>query len=346
MKTSNSFILFLAGAFLLSACEKETGDTVGKDSIVQVRVVDEHGAPCVGVRVNLYDEKGYEQFEKNRRTPPVEIRSTDDGGLAEFRFPFREWFSGGSRVLTFVVREGDEPDNYRIWEAGRTIEAGRTHRIELRLERPSGGSPPAEILDMFDEKHGRTLFGNAVYMDAGGNFVGGDRCSFVEAGAVSGLDGIGPLNLGEFADRTAVRPGHGYWVVRDITLMEFPSGRWGLLAGSEFAKFYVSQWLYSDGEIIGARVHYAILRTDGEGLPAPGTVLEAKLSDGGTVSIPLADRNGDYEFVAGRSGPVEFIFGADDVTMRITNPSAAAGEEYPVYIRSGVCYTEIRLRTV
>lgn len=80
------------------------------------------------------------------------------------------------------------------------------------------------------------------------------------------------MNLGEFADRAAVRPGYGYWVVRDITLMEFPSGRWGLLAGTEFAKFYVSQRLYSDGEIIGASVRHAIFRADVEGLPAPETV--------------------------------------------------------------------------
>ena len=45
-----------------------------------------------------------------------------------------EWFAAQSqRFLTFVVQEGGGPDNYQIWSAGKTVEAGKVVKIEIRL---------------------------------------------------------------------------------------------------------------------------------------------------------------------------------------------------------------------
>jgi len=32
-----------------------------------------------------------------------------------------------------VVQEGGGPDNYQIWSSGRTVEAGKVVKIEIRL---------------------------------------------------------------------------------------------------------------------------------------------------------------------------------------------------------------------
>ena len=342
MRTLKLFILLFVGAFFLSACEKESGRSTIKDAVVLVRVLDETGDPLAGIPVKLYDEKGYEEFEKNNLTPAAEVLLTDADGCAEFRFAFREWFVSGARQLTFVVQQGGGPNNYRIWSKGRTVEAGSSIGVEFRLGNAFDPTPVVE-LDMFDENHGNTLLGGVVYIDADRNFVGDDRYSFVDVGTVSGLDEIKNLKLDGFADRIAVQPGHGYYLYKDIALMVFHSGKWGLSIGAEYVKCYVSDWLFLGEEIVGARIHYDILRPEGHGLPAWDEVFEVRFADGASVSIPLPDENGDYEFDAAGDRLVEFAHDAQSVQVRVTDPAAGIGKEYKLRIRNGNYYTEVRL---
>ena len=56
------------------------------------------------------------------------------GGIVTFTLPQEEWFAAQSqRFLTFVVQEGGGPDNYQIWSSGKTVEAGKAVKVEIRL---------------------------------------------------------------------------------------------------------------------------------------------------------------------------------------------------------------------
>lgn len=340
-KTMKRSILFLLSALLLSACDKAE-KYAGEEAVVCVAVVDENGSPLAGIPVKLYDEPGAAAFEKDNTAAPHALLLTDAAGQAEFRFQFREWFTAGSRQMLFVVQEGGGPDNYRIWSAERTLEAGQRLRVELRLEcRPF--PERVEVLDMFDEAHGLTLFGGSVYIDSSHNFVGSDRCSFVDVGPVAEPGDIGQLRLDGLTDRVAVEPGHGYHIVRDIALMEFPSGSWALLVGAEHARLQVVQWIYHDGAIVGARVRYSISRVEGAGLPPHDELFVTGPGDARTVLIPLPARDGDYELAAAKMGSLEFTVVADEATVRVIAPEAVPGSEYALHIRCGSCYTRVKV---
>lgn len=138
-----SKIIFLACTMLLAAaCEKE--QNAWKESRVSVTVYDENGNTLSGIPVKMYDEKEYESFEKDNLTPPVATVETDAQGVALFILPGEVWFSREQqRLLTFVVQEGGGKSNFRIWSAGRTINAGKSAKAEIRLT-PGPGSPAEE----------------------------------------------------------------------------------------------------------------------------------------------------------------------------------------------------------
>ena len=73
-------------------------------------------------------------FMIDNLTLPTAVARTNESGIATFILPQEEWFAAQSqRFFTFVVQEGGGPDNYQIWSSGRTVEAGKVVKIEIRL---------------------------------------------------------------------------------------------------------------------------------------------------------------------------------------------------------------------
>ena len=125
-------VILLSAMLLMVACEK--GNEEVKEAKVVVSVYDENGKMITGVPVKMYNEKDYKIFEKDNLTSPTAIIQTNKSGIATFTLPQEEWFAAQSqRFLTFVVQEGGGPDNYQIWSAGKTVEAGKVVKIEIRL---------------------------------------------------------------------------------------------------------------------------------------------------------------------------------------------------------------------
>ena len=82
----------------------------------------------------IVNEKDYKVFEKDNLTLPTAVARTNESGIATFILPQEEWFAAQSqRFFTFVVQEGGGPDNYQIWSSGRSVEAGKVVKIEIRL---------------------------------------------------------------------------------------------------------------------------------------------------------------------------------------------------------------------
>ena len=105
-----------------------------KEAKVVVAVYDENGKNATGVPVKMYNEKDYKVFEKDNLTLPTVIIQTNESGMATFVLPREEWFATQSqRFLTFVIQEGGGPDNYQIWSSGKTVEAGKAVKVEIRL---------------------------------------------------------------------------------------------------------------------------------------------------------------------------------------------------------------------
>ena len=125
-------VILLSAMLFMVACEK--GNEEVKEAKVVVSVYDENGKMITGVPVKMYNEKDYKVFEKDNLTSPTAIIQTNKSGIATFTLPQEEWFAAQSqRFLTFVVQEGGGPDNYQIWSAGKTVEAGKVVKIEIRL---------------------------------------------------------------------------------------------------------------------------------------------------------------------------------------------------------------------
>ena len=118
-------IVILLGIILfMIACEK--GNEEVREAKVVVVVYDENGKIATGIPVKMYNEKDYKVFEKDNLTLPTAVARTN--------LPQEEWFAAQSqRLFTFVVQEGSGPDNYQIWSSGRTVEAGKVVKIEIRL---------------------------------------------------------------------------------------------------------------------------------------------------------------------------------------------------------------------
>ena len=126
-------IVILLGIILfMIACEK--GNEEVREAKVIVAVYDENGKIITDVPVKMYNEKDYRIFEKDNLTRPTAVIQTNESGIATFVLPREEWFATQSqRLLTFVVQKGGGPDNYQIWSAGKTVEAGKIIKIEIRL---------------------------------------------------------------------------------------------------------------------------------------------------------------------------------------------------------------------
>ena len=143
--------------------------------------------------------------------------------------------------------------------------------------------------------------------------------------------------------RTAVESGHGYFICKDISQAQFPSGSWALASSAEYVKAYVPEWIHRDGAVVGARLQFTTHRVEADDLPQWNRTYDVALAGERSVTVPLKG-SGDHEFMALRGDRLQFVSGADEVTVRILDPAAAAGKQYAACIRSGSVYTEIRLR--
>lgn len=348
VSTITTLILVLAGiALLATGCKKEGEHhpARGKDAVVRIRVQDEKGNSLGGIPILIYDETGYEKFEKNRNTPPTDRTVTQADGEIVYRLPYDKWLKKGSRFLSFVIYERLDDDNYRIWAASRTIVAGKEERIDFELEmtrreKPLLGTP----LDLYDENNGRTLFAQALYLDAEHRFAGANRYSMVDVGPVSGVEELGELRLDGFTDRTDAQLRHGYFICKDVSLKEFPSGKWGLAIESDYARAYLADWLYDGGKIVGAHLRYTMHKPEGHGLPQWKRIYGVSLTGDRTTVIDLAEVREKCEFAAGKSHELQYEEEEPGkVSVRITDPKAARGKSYPFNIRSGVYYTEVSI---
>ena len=125
-------VILLCTMLFMVACEK--GNEEVREAKVLVAVYDENGKIITDVPVKMYNEKDYRIFEKDNLIRPTAVIQTNESGIATFVLPREEWFATQSqRLLTFVVQKGGGPDNYQIWSAGKTVEAGKVIKIEIRL---------------------------------------------------------------------------------------------------------------------------------------------------------------------------------------------------------------------
>lgn len=367
----------LAGTALLSACEKKTYEANERDAVVHISVVDEKGKPQPGAAVLIFDEKGYESFKKDHKTEPSAFTLTLPDGKVNYRLPYAAWFTKGSRLVTFVVMEQADADNYHIWAVGRTIKAAEQVQIEIKVDRSEASADPSKPdetgesgdsgetgetgktdspaspaensgmqLEMFDEENGHTLFGDALFLDKDHHFDGANRYTIADAGQVDGLAAMPALMFDRAAHRISAWPRHGYYVAKDISLMEFPSGKRALAIGSQYARIYVSEGITREGKQVGVKLNYTIEKLAGGDLPEWDKVYEVKLTTDRTVSIPLPTHAADSECAPWGKTPLRISFSEDHVTLQITDPKAAPGKEYRFVIRAGASYTEARLKLV
>lgn len=138
MKTMHRFNLaVLAGAMLLglASCEKKpTYEENEKDAVAHITVVDDQGKPQAGASVLIFDEKGYEKFQKDRKTEPVGFTLTLPNGQVSYRLPYQQWFQAGSRLITFVVMEQTDENNYQVWTKSLTVKAAEQVKVEFKLD--------------------------------------------------------------------------------------------------------------------------------------------------------------------------------------------------------------------
>lgn len=379
------FIIALQAGLLLvglTACnkKKEKYEPIGKDAVAQIAVVDEKGDPQAGIAVMIFDETGYESFQKNRKTRPLVSILTQSDGTVAYRLPYKQWFKNGSRQVAFVIMEMLDEENYHIWAMSRTVKAADEVKIRFTLDRTSTGpddpgmksdesensgedvknegkneglSGPgltAETVgspfEMYNQENGHTLFGNALSLDNDLRFDGDDRYTIADAGPVESLAGLRELTLDRAARRISAWPGHGYFLCKDISLIEFPSGKRALAVGAEYVRIRVAEWITRDEQPIGVKFNYAIDKLAGDGLPEWGKIFDVKLAGDRTITLPLPANGQDSECAPWGKTPLRISFAEDHVSLQITDPQAAVGKEYRFVIRTGARYTEAKLRIV
>ena len=98
-------ITVLNGILFLTSCDKKNDSPNDKDAVARITVVDEKGVPQGGLPVLIYDEEGYEKFRKDRNTEAKAFTVTLPNGQVNYRLPYSEWFTAGSRLVAFVIRE-------------------------------------------------------------------------------------------------------------------------------------------------------------------------------------------------------------------------------------------------
>lgn len=361
-------IAILTGTVILTACGKKKHITNDKDALVHITVVDEKGAAQPGTLVMIFDEAGYEKFKSDRKTMPYTYTQTLPNGQVDFHMPYAAWFTKGSQQISFVILEEIDADNYHLWAATRTIKAGQKLQITFKLDRslkaeesgtaqdPEENGPTAApdaptensgtMLEMFDEENGHTLLANAVFLDLDHCFDGTDRYTIADAGQVAGLDALTELTLNRAARRISVWPKHGYFIVKDISLMEFPSGKRAMAIGSQYARIYVTERIVRNNKNVGVKLFYDYQTLEAGDLPQWGRVYEVKLTSDRSVSIPLPTHTADTECVPWGNTPLRVSFSKDQVTIQITDPKASVGNEYRFVIRADASYTEAKLKIV
>lgn len=349
MKTTLAFTVFIAGITLFSACKKEKPQGPATGTVVRITVHNERGEALGGVPVRVYDEKGYEKFKNDHTVQPLDRIITAENGEALYRMTATDP-TNRTRFLSFVVLEMQDKENYRMWAVSRTIGREKETRIEIVIDAESSATDPQRVsadsteplphIDLYDENNGRTLFGNALYLDAGQHFVGANRYSIVDAGTMDGPEALGALHFEGLATRISALPRHGYFICKDISMQKFPSGQWALSIAAEYVRAYISGQLHNGRVPVGVRMHYSLHRPEGHHLPEWGTLHEVSQSEGATLTLELADRNAAYEFAARKRGSLEFREAPGRVTIRVTDPKIARGKIYDFYIRAGAYYTE------
>lgn len=332
---------------LAGACKKMTPEPRVQETTVQISIQDMQGKPLGGIPVRIYDEAGYERFREEPDTKPLEILTATAEGMIVYRFPARLWLSGGPRLLHFVIYERLDEKNFQTWAVGRTIGAKTTEQIDFQVDLYPVAAADEDLtgtaIDLYDELNGRTMLAKSAYLDSRRYLCGGNRYSFADAGPVSGLAAVGEARIDGFADRLPIQPGRGYFMYKDIAMMEFPSGKWGVSIATEYAKIYVAEWIFADKKVLGARIRYSTHKPTGHGLPEWEQPYDVRLSGEKTATISFPGA-GACEFSTKRTDLLTMEVAGDQVTLRVTDDKATVGKEYPLYIRSGCFYTETKIR--
>lgn len=172
------------------------------------------------------------------------------------------------------------------------------------------------------------------------------RYSIIDAGTVSGLESLGVPEIENRSNKVAAEPGRGYFICKEISLMEFLSGKWGMGLSFELPRVYATEWILREGKQVGIKLNYTIQTIETDELPAWGTVYEVKADGEKSVKIPLSPKCKDSECIAWSNTPLCISFAENHVTIEVQDPKAAPDKEYRFFIRSGVCYTEAKIRLV
>lgn len=119
--------------------------------------------------------------------------------------------------------------------------------------------------------------------------------------------------------------------------------------GSRFEKSFVHNvvdWMYRSGKSAGVSIRYSKHKPAEKVLPKWGRQYEVKLAGDRSVTIRLPAEAGTCEFTTRRSNELQIQAMPDGVKVLVTDPGAAEGKEYLLYIRAGSCYTETKIRII
>lgn len=359
MKPNQILIAILAGAALMTACKKDDVPPSEKDAVVQISVRDQKGTPINGTPVLIYDEEGYAKFQKEHNTPPLDVAITRADGNVEYRFAYDKWLTSGKRTVTFVVYKEQDEKNYDIWAETRTLMPSKSERVEIRIElgekeepkpgtdpKPEPGAGEERQLEMYDTDNGRTLLDGTLFLDTKHYFDGGDIHMIADAGEVADLKALGEPVFTEIEDLVAATPGHGYFICRNMTFKTFPSGAHALAIGAEYTKVYVAGWLQQGDKKVGVRLHYQTAQAGTGTLPERGHTYEMSLKGEHTLDVELPEAPELYEFVAHDKTQLELAGTRNRITVRVTDTDIAEGREYLFHVRSGVLYTDLKVKIV
>lgn len=154
------------------------------------------------------------------------------------------------------------------------------------------------------------------------------------------------FNYSDLIGFTIFKCGHGYFICRNTTLMAFPSGQFALAIGAEYTKVHVAGWLQQGDKTVGVRLHYQTARVGTGTLPERGHTYEMSLKGEHTLDIELPMAPELYEFVAQDKKQLELAGARNHIFVHVTDTDIAVGREYLFHVRSGVLYTDLRIKIV
>ena len=167
-----------------------------------------------------------------------------------------------------------------------------------------------------------------------------------DAGEVADLKVLGEPVFTEIEDLVAATPGHGYFICRNMTFKTFPSGAHALAIGAEYTKVYVAGWLQQGDKKVGVRLHYQTAQAGTGTLPERGHTYEMSLKGEHTLDVELPEAPELNEFVAHDKTQLELAGTRNRITVRVTDTDIAEGREYLFHVRSGVLYTDLKVKIV